>query len=264
MKSEVCRPARIITGVVLLGAASVLLCSASSVTTFYDYSAFEDALAPGTQSTTESFAGNQIQTPGLSVSGCYSPGYGGYSCRQFSAAQLNTQTQFEYITQNMFTDAVGRYPDNPYSGGFGNGDFVTVFTLPKYVTAVGFDVSTNPNQGAAFGIDLAGGTQFPFVNVVSVSDPFGGIAYPGDPNDPDPGTPNGEGYAYTGFIGFTSDTPFDLIEISACCNPSTGVNYTMDNLTFGDPVPEPATIGLAGLAILGLAVTKRQWSGKKR
>jgi hypothetical protein len=205
-------------------------CSAATVQIFTSSSAFDEAA--GTSSfTTETFAGNQINTPGLSISACSNSTGNPLSCSGLSTSQLNAGSNyFQFITGNMFTDAVGRNPSNPYSVNFG-----TVFTLPNSVTAIGFDVNEKPSGTANFGVAV--GTS-------DILYPFGGL------NEGFPAT----GVPYTGFVGFISDTAFNSFEFSAFGNP--GVSYTLDNLVFADPVPEPATFSFAALGI-GLVLLKK-------
>ena len=243
----------IIRQLTLLGLTTVFA-GAATVQTFYNASDFQNAVRSGSF-TTESFAGNQINTPGLSVSACYDPNYptGGPSlCSPLSKAQLNAGTgYFQFITQNMFTDAVGRNPDNPYAVNFGTNDFSTLFTLPQSATALSFDVNeiSNVGLGSNFGISLGSGI---------LNYPFGGVE---GPNGNFPGLPN-NGYSYSGFVGFTSDTPFNTVDFSAFYDP--GVSYTLDNLSFGDPTPEPSSVLLisAGVSFLIILRPRRTPQGK--
>ncbi len=231
---------------VLLGVSlTAMCCSAATIQTYYSESAFDGAIRSGSF-TTESFSGNQINTPGLTVSACDVPSYPSASpsvCSPLSKAQLTSAyALFQTITGNMFTDAVGRYPSNPYTVNNGVGDYSTLFTLPESVTAVGFDLNETSFEGANFGITLGS-------NLIQY--PFGGVE---GPNESVPGLPK-DGYSYSGYVGFTSDQAFDTIRFSAFYNP--GVAYTLDNLTFGDPTPEPATFAFAGIGIAAVLMLKR-------
>ena len=218
-----------------------LACSAANIETFYSESAFDSAVNIATLQT-ETFSGNQINTPGLTISGCYSPSYPSPTirvCSALSEAELNGTAglHFQLITGNQFTDAVGRNPNNPYSGFFGVNDFTTLFTLPQSVTAVAFDVNEQSSSSSNFGVSPGGAIQYPFGGTYGNNTPF-------------PGLPM-NGYSYDGFVGFVSDTPFDTVEFSAFYNP--GVSYQLDNFSFGDPVmvaPEPLALTLTGVGLL--------------
>src|SRR5262249_60651793 len=92
-------------------------------------------------------------------------------------------------------------------------------TLPPGTPAVGLDVSSFLPQSAI--LQLSTG------DVLTV---------------PEPGRPN---YA---FIGFTSDVPVTSLAITITNNG----NPTIDNFTFGQAVPEPGTLTLAGGGPRGL------------
>ena len=220
-----------------------LVCSAANIETFYSESGFDSAVNTGSFQT-ETFSGDQINTSGLTISGCYSPSYPSTAvrvCAPLSAAELNGSAGLHYqlITGDQFTDAVGRDPKNPYSGFFGVNDFTTLFTLPQSVTALAFDVNEQTTLGSNFGVSLGGAIQYPFGGTYGSNTPF-------------PGLPM-NGYSYDGFVGFVSDTPFDTVELSAFYSP--GVAYQLDNFSFGDPVtlaPEPLPLPLicAGLLLI--------------
>ena len=239
MRGKLSGPIRIGTGVVL-GLASVILCSAASVTTFYDYSAFEDALAPGTQSITESFSRNQINTPGLTITACGSTGRSKFCTPAASGELSDDRSSF---SNNQFSSVVGRLNGVAYT---------QTFMLPNETTSLGFYISENPSPyspyqltTAAFGMSIGG---------VSFLAPFGGFE---GPNDRDPGLPN-PSFPCSGFVGFVSDTPFDFFTFDSTYGDPA--SYTIDDITFA--TPEPATLGLAGLAIVGMAATRFRRSAK--
>jgi len=115
--------------------------------------------------------------------------------------------------------------------------FDNTFTLPSPVTAIGFDFSDVPRPNSLSPTPISyqlGSDQF-------VS-PFGNIVQP---------NPGPYSYPYTGFLGFISNEPFDTLTLGGA-GLLGGDEYTLDNLTFGDPTPEPGSLGLLALSGLGL------------
>ncbi len=211
---------------------SAVACFSASVQTFYSESAFDDAVRSGSF-TTESFSGNQINTPGLTMTLCGTPDFAPTSCvgpniNLFNLTSVN-------LSGNQVQGTVGFF-EGVY--------FTDSFTLPRSVTAIGFDFTgksgITPAPTFATPISYILGSQ-------SVS-PFGNIV---DPN------PSPFNYPYDGFLGFVSDESFNTLTLGGA-----GVNggdvFTLDNLTFGDPTPEPGTFGLIGLAGVGLALIRSE------
>jgi len=56
------------------------------------------------------------------------------------------------------------------------------------------------------------------------------------------------------FFGVTSDTPFTTVEFRGIDNDG----YGMDNVQFGNAVPEPTTLAIAGLGLLGVGCCRRK------
>lgn len=63
-----------------------------------------------------------------------------------------------------------------------------------------------------------------------------------------------------GFFGFVSNTPFATLTIKMGSENTIGEHYTVDNIRFAAPVPEPETYAMlvAGLGLLGAVARRRK------
>ena len=205
---------------------SLCLFGNAADSTYYSYSAFENAAPTGIPFITETFTGNQINTAGLLYESC-------------TGLMVNVcgGSGNSLITGDRFTDGVGRFVANPYNPNAPDQLYhSSVFTFPEATLAVGFDLIETTPGASSLGIQLGQSTTLY---------PFGGVS------DSEFNLPN-PGYSYNGFVGFVSDQPFDTLTFSAF--GGAGVPYELDNLTFDDPnaasTPEPATIGFGLLGFL--------------
>lgn len=100
------------------------------------------------------------------------------------------------------------------------------FSFGTGLSAFGIDIDTSATTGAYSATTNLGDI------IASVSDPF-------------------PGFSTGNFVGFSSDTPFTSVTISA----NTGFTYTLDTLR---AVPEPGTLALAAFALLAAAGWSRR------
>ena len=217
----------LLTRTVLLGTTLGLLCSAASLSTFYSYTDFENALPTGSRTFTEAFTDEVIGTPRLTLSICGTPdGVPTKTCvgPNINLFNLNSVN----LTNNQVQGDVGFF-EGVY--------FSNVFTLPGSVTAIGFDFSATGSSLSSTAISF-------FLGNDQVVSPFGNIVQP---------NPGPYSYPYTGFLGFVSDEPFNTLELGGA-GLNGGNRYKLDNLTF-DPTPEPQTVGLATAGLFGLLLS---------
>jgi hypothetical protein len=119
--------------------------------------------------------------------------------------------------------------NNPFGGeAFIPSDVVTL-TFPSPVTAFGVSFNTFATTAGAY----------------SLTTDFGDIAP--SAYDPFPGFNTGQ------FAGFTSDEPISSVAIRA----TVPAQFGLDDLIVAQPIPEPASLTLFGLAAAGLFAASR-------
>lgn len=63
-----------------------------------------------------------------------------------------------------------------------------------------------------------------------------------------------------GFLGFVSNKPFTTVTVARWSTAYEGEHYTVDNVSYAAPVPEPETYAMfvAGLGLLGAVARRRK------
>ncbi len=209
------------------------LSQAATVDTFYSQADF-DASIGNSPSTTLTFARNAIPT-GLAITTCST---GGAHPVTSCSPALDKLFDRANITNESFNDVVGHLSGLSYS---------TTITLPTAVTYIGFSIGEGlppTRTGSTFGVTLGdNGPQTQF--------PFGGVSGPY-------GLPD-VGYSYTGFLGFSSDQPFDSVQFGTSYQDNN--IFSLSSITYADPTsptPEPRTAAIAGLGLAGVWMWRRK------
>ncbi len=146
-----------------------------------------------------------------------------------------------FVTDDFATSTPANSLGSLSSGSFivGSGGEQATFDFINPITAFAIDIITTTDDDGAFRADVSTGDD-----VDSIVQVF-------------PGGPTGQ------FIGFTSDTPFTAVTISAL----TGFDYTLDTLVFGQAenlvgapidVSEPGALLLLSGGLLGITLARRR------
>lgn len=118
-----------------------------------------------------------------------------------------------------------------------SGTLADVITFDRQLVAWGADFNTQEG-GDGTGVSLTVQITVDFIlNNITV----GTVGAGSSPN--------------AGFLGFTSDTPFDKVRITSVAQGND--TYTLDNMRYG-VVPLPGSIALLGAGLLGLGALSRR------
>ena len=205
-------------GVVALACVTLIGSAQAALITGVDRASFQAAVAGGTI--------NSQDFDGL-VNGTTLGTLGGVTYAASAGTPIVTNTYLTTTNPNGLGST---------SAGFFVPTETATFTFASAITAFAIDINTFASTDGAYqGVLNIGDT------VASIFEVF-------------PSTATGQ------FLGFVSDTAFSSITIGA----TTGFSYTLDTLVYGDaaavvtPVPEPSTLGLLVLGLIGLGFARRR------
>lgn len=206
----------------LLFASLALTCSASTV--FTDPAAWR-AASVGASITDETFSNGQLSS-GLQIDTCVNaPSFTG--CSVYDGGN----GYWGGLSNGKFTDSVGQ-------AGYAYRS--TLFTLPSESQALGITLSVPASHQGSFSLEL-------LQNGAVVE-----ILYPAGGSDISTGELSSE---LTGFFGVVSDAEFNSFELKG-----GDVTYSLTDVSFDPPVPEPAALALTGLGLLGVFYVRRRCS----
>jgi hypothetical protein len=171
-----------------------------------------------------SSAANAAVTSYTSAS-TWSTAIGGvFSTEDFNDATLNAGLSF--------TSTNGSIQGNHFNDMVVKNGAQTTFSFSNQITGFGGTWDTSPG-GEGQGLDFFSNN----VLVGSISD-------------------------INGFYGFISTIGFNSVVIRGGSNGGNAETYNLDNLVYGGKVPEPTTVALLGLGLLGFAASRRKAAKK--